>query len=347
MQSKDSIEPKKKMVGPEAPTFLERVVNPLPGPYFLKIFLFWCLFGTPGMVVSRYLDAFNTEAVVSLFGVVSAQNVLVFSLANFVLPLYAFYGVRHMRMKISESIPELNQVTASKALDEGGIFRSIARFLPALALGLVFSVVSLVSLPGQTQHVVGYLSLVVKVVGFCVSMLAYGTFIWMYASSIRGLYLLGRGPLSFTSFLEDKHLGMESLGSVSLSLVWVYFLGIGLVFFSISPLPVALLLVLVGLIVFGVILFFLPLHEVHVKMVCEKRVAEKGFRVRLRQLVGVLESGKSLGEFSDLAALQILEQKVSKISEWPFDTTTLSWLSAIVISVVGAIITKYLLVFVG
>ena len=251
-----------------------------------------------------------------------------------------------MRSKIFQTIPELNQVTADGKLVEQGIFRSITRFAPAIVLAVAFSILSIVSFPGQTSHVVGYISLIVKVVGFSVSMFAYGTFIWMYMSSISSLHRLGKGSLHFTSFLEDEHLGMESLGSVSLSLVWVYFLGIGIVFFSFSPLPVTLLLALCGLITVGVILFYLPLHDVHVKMAMEKQAALKAFRIRLRQLVSALDSGKDLGDFEDLAALQIWEQKVSKISEWPFDTTTLSWLSAIIISVVAAVITKYLLVFV-
>ncbi len=335
-----------RQAGPETPTILEKIVSPLPGTYFSKIVVFWVIFGTPGMVASRYLDTFNTEAIVSLFGVVSLQNVLVFSLANFVMPLYAFYGVRHMRLKISETIPEFKRMATDEASAEKSGFQSITKFLPSLALAGLIAVVSLVSFPGQTQHVVGYLSLVVKVVGFAISMLGYGTFIWMYSSSIYSLHQLGQKRLRFTSFLEDKHLGMECFGSVSLSLVWVYFLGIGLVFFSFSPLPATLLIVLGGLIVFGVTLFFLPLHTVHSKMANEKQAAEKALRIRIHQLSVKLESGKALGDFTDLAALQIWEQKVSRISEWPFDIETLSWLSAIIISVVAAVITKYLLVFV-
>ncbi len=336
------------LTGPETPTILERIVKPLPGPYFAKILTFWIVFGTPGLVLVRYLDTFNVEAIVSLFGVVTFQNVLVFSLANFVMPLYAFYGVRQMRQKISQTMPELNQITAQGALQAEVVFRPMTKLLPALVLSVCFAVLSIVSFPGQTQHIVGYLSLIIKVVGFVVSMFAYGTFIWIYASSISGLYKLGRNPLSFASFYEDKHLGMKTLGSVSLSLVWVYFLGIGIVFFSFSPLPVPLLLALGGLILLGVVLFLLPLREVHVKMVKEKEKAEKILRLRLRHMAKTLESSEECNsEVKDLFAVQMLEQKVSKISEWPFDTATLSWLSAIIISIVAAIVTRYLLAFLG
>jgi len=327
---------------------VERVVDPLPGPYVLKVLTFWIIFGTPGMVLTRYLDTFNTEKMISLFGVPSPQNILLFSLANFVMPLYAFYGIHHMRQRISLAMPELKRVASDEASTVERIFSAMTRLLPAIVLSILFSVISLVSLPGQTQQVAGYMSLTVKIVGFAFSMLGYGTFVWIYASSITGLYRLGRKNLRFTSLYEDKHLGMKFLGSISLSLVWVYFLGIGLVFFSFSPLPLLLLFALGGLIALGVTLFFLPLHEVHVKMMKEKQVVGKALHMRLHRVVDALESGKeSPGEIRDLLAFQILEQSVSKIAEWPFDPATLNWLSAIVISISGTIITKYLLSFLG
>ncbi len=336
------------MKGPETPTVIERIVSPIPGPYLVKILTFWIIFGTPGLVLARYLDTFSVEAVVSLFGEVSFQNVLVFSLANFVMPLYAFYGVKQMRHKIAQKSPELNQMSAKGALTADAEFRRMTRPLPALVLSVFIAALSIISFPAQIEHIVGYLSLIVKAVGFVVSMFAYGTFVWIYTSSISTLYRLGRNPLNFASYYEDRHLGMKALGSVSLSLVWVYFLGIGIVFFSFSPLPVPLLLVLGGLILLGVVLFFLPLREVHLKMVKEKENAEKTLRSRWRDAAKTLDSRtEENGEVRDLLALQLLEQKVSRISEWPFDTATLSWLSAIIISIAAAIITRYVLAFLG
>lgn len=329
------------------PTFVEKLIKRLPGPYFFKCLTFWIIFGTPGMVLTRYLDTLNFQTVVELFGVISAQNVIIFSLANFVMPLYAFYGINHMRMKIADTMPQLKQVAVEGTLIEK-IFASISKLLPSMVLAVFFAALSIVSLPGQTQHVVGILSFIVKVVGFIVSMIAYGTFVWMYVSSVRGLYRLGREHLRFSSFYEDKHLGMKSFGSVSLSLAWVYFLGIGLVFFSFSPLPFTLLAALFGLIALGIVLFFLPLHEVHVKMKKEKLAVEKALGKRLHQLVETLESNKEdTNEVTDLVAFQIIDQKVSSISVWPFDTVTLSWFSAIIITVLGSIITRYLLGFLG
>lgn len=187
-----------------------------------------------------------------------------------------------------------------------------------------------------------------KAVGFVFTGLSYGTFVWMYASSIRGIYRLSKERMRFASFLEDSHLGTKSLGSVSLSFAWVYFFGVGLVFLSFNPVPAPTLVALFGLIVVGVVLFFLPLYTVHVKMVKEKQAADKALRKKLRRIMESIDRREeSLNEIGEIFVFQSLENKVSKISEWPFDTATLSWFSAIVITVLGTIITRYLLVFLG
>jgi hypothetical protein len=80
----------------------------------------------------------------------------------------------------------------------------------------------------------------------------------------------------------------------------------------------------------------------------EKLAVEKALGKRLHQLVETLESSKEdPNEVTDLVAFQIIDQKVSSISVWPFDTVTLSWFSAIIITVLGSIITRYLLGFLG
>lgn len=128
----------------------------------------------------------------------------------------------------------------------------------------------------------------------------------------------------------------------------MYFLGVGLVFFSFTPVPIPTLGALLGLILLGVILFFLPLHTVHSKMVKEKQSVEKALRKRLSQVMGTLDlKEESLNDIAEVVVFQMLEQKVSKISEWPFDTATLSWFSAIAITVLGTILTRYVLTFLG
>lgn len=130
-----------KLTGAEKPTIVERVVNLLPGPYFLKCLAFWVVFGTPGMVLTRYLDTFSFDRAVALFAQFDLQNVVFFSLPNFVLPLYGFYGIRYMRLKVVGKMPELEAIAADgvRTLDE--VFGSISKSLPAVALAVLFGVV--------------------------------------------------------------------------------------------------------------------------------------------------------------------------------------------------------------
>jgi hypothetical protein len=334
--------------GPERPTLIERVASLFPGPFFIKFLLFWTVFGTPGLLLSRYIDTLSIDKTLSIFGQVTLQNVFVFSLANFLIPLYAFYGTRYMRVKIVDTIPTLEPVTINGKAALMKLFDSVSSFWPALVLAGVFGAVSLVSLPGQTSHALGYVSAVIKIVGFCFIMLSYGTFIWMYASSIRGLHRLGKERLRFVSYYLDAHMGMKSLGTLSLSFAWMYFVGIMLTFFSVNPLPLPILVVVLVLIVFGILLFFFPAYTVHQKMVHEKHAAEKALQNRLSCIMRSLDQKEeSPEEITDLFMFQALEQKVCMISEWPFDVKTLSWFSAIVLTVLGTEVTRLVLGIAG
>jgi hypothetical protein len=107
-------------------------------------------------------------------------------------------------------------------------------------------------------------------------------------------------------------------------------------------------MVVLALIMLGIILFFYPAYTVHQKMAHEKHAAEKALRNRLSRIMKSLDHREeSSNEIADPFMFQALEQKVSKISEWPFDVKTLSWFSAIVITVLGTEITRLLIGIIG
>lgn len=337
--------------GPEKPTLVERVVDLFPVPYWLGALILSAMIGVPGMLLGRYIDTRNINTTLSLFGKnFGWQNVVTFSLANFVMPFYALIGIAYMRSKIVGTEPHLAVLAPDGKKTLKRVFESVSRLWPAIILAIPLAAVSLVSFPGQSEHIAGPLSSVVKVVGFSFAILSYGTFVWVYISSIRGLYNLGKEPLKLVSYYEDLHLGLKPFGSLSLRLTLVYFVGIGLVFLSFLSVPTILDIALLVLIALGVIMFFLPLRTLHHKMCEEKRLAHKALNKHFKIIADILDRPSkniqlTMKDIRNLFALEIAERRVSGISEWPFYLSQLRWLSAFALAIGTTVITRYVLSF--
>jgi hypothetical protein len=209
------------------------------------------------------------------------------------------------------------------------------------------------SFPDQGQHAAGPLSLALLVVSFPFIYLVYGTFIWTYVSSIKSLYDISRQPLRLAEFYEDDHLGMKSLGSLSLSLALVYFLGLGLIFFSFLSVPPPLELAVIIMILAGIILFFLPLITIHQKMVEKKRDEREKLKSHYTHLLKFIEEPLRTGDASEvkhlryMMAVDIIDRQIKAIPEWPIDARSWRRLSAIVLTVVISIMTRIVLTFLG
>lgn len=337
------------------PTLIEQIVNLFPGPYIFKCLIFSCLFGVPLLLLARFLDTLNVQTALAVFGPLLWQNVVTFFFANFVLLFYAVYGVRHMRYEISAMIPKVGHLApecCGRHSDE--IFRPVCRLTPAVAISLLLIAVSFASFPNQIiQHSTGLISFGLITISFPFVYLAYGTFIWVYSSSVKCLNDFGKQPLRFAEFHEDAHLGMKPVGSLSLSLALVYFAGLGLVFFSFLSIPPPLEFAVAVMILGGIVLFFLPLHTLHRKMRSAKQMEREKSKARYETVMdSINESLQNIRriEARDLKLLlevDIVHRYVSSIQEWPFDLRTLTWLSAIVLTVVVSIITRYITTVLG
>lgn len=337
------------------PTFIERIVSLLPGTYAFKCLVFSSLCGVPLLLLTRLLDTFNIQAALGIFGPLEWQNATTFSFANFVLLFYAVYGINYMRNKVSSLISEVEfKLPTTDGKDLHDIFASVCKLAPAIILALFLAGASLASFPDQfVQHSSGPISFALIVVSFPLIYLAYGTFIWVYSSSIKCLYNLGRQPMKLAEFYEDVHLGVKPIGSLSLSLALVYFAGLGLVFFSFISIPLPLEIAVGIMIMAGVVLFFLPLNTLHQKMKNQKRMESE--RLKVRYLPLMTSFGESLQSltaierrnFRHIFAVDIVNRHVNSIPEWPFDARTLTWLSAMVLTVVASLITKYITLLLG
>ena len=332
----------------EKPTFIEQIVNLLPGPYVIKCILFSCVLGVPLLLLTRFLDTLNVQATLAIFNPLSWQSVITFSFANFILIFYAVYGVRYMRSKLHTVMPEVKSILPenSKKLQE--IFKPNCKLTSAAIVSILLAVVSLASFPDQfSQHSTGPISLTQVALSFPFMYLAYGTFIWFYSSSVKCLHNLGKQPLKLAEYYEDTYLGAKPIGSLSLSLALVYFSGLGLVFFSFLSIPAPLEFALVIMILGGIALFFLPLNTIHNKMQQKKQLErEKLKNLHKLQKESIDETLQNIQKIKTRAlqhmlAVDIVDRHVNSIPEWPFDSRTLTWLSAIILAVVASIIAKY------
>jgi hypothetical protein len=244
--------------------------------------------------------------------------------------------------KVETIVPE----GSAKNLYEA--FKPVCKLSPAIIVSLLLVAASLASFPDQaSQHSAGLISLAQIVVSFPIVYLAYGTFVWVYSSSVKCLHDLGKQPMKLSEFYEDSHMGLKPLGSLSLSLALVYFAGLGLVFFSFLSIPLPLEIA-VGVMIFGgIVLFLLPLNAIHQKMRVKKQLEREKMRVRYKSLRDSMEESLRKArkvensELKRVFAVDIIERHVNSTPEWPFDSRTLTWLSAIVLTVVASIVTKY------
>ncbi len=332
----------------ERPTFLEQIVNLLPGPYVVKCVLFASILGVPLLLLTRFVDTLDVQATLAIFNPLSWQSVVTFSFANFILIFYAVYGVKYMRSKLYIMMPEIKSILPENSKKIQEIFKPTCNLTSAGILSLLLAAVSLASFPDQfSQHSAGSISLAQVALSFPFMYLAYGTFIWFYSSSVKCLHDLGKQPLKLADYYEDTYLGAKPIGSLSLSLALVYFSGLGLVFFSFLSIPALLELALVVMILGGIVLFFLPLHTIHKKMQQKKQLErDKLKNLHILQKESVYESMQNIQktptrDLKHMLEVDIVDRHVKSIPEWPFDFRTLTWLSAIVLAVIASIIAKY------
>ena len=333
-------------------TLIETAIAELPGPYGLWAFLLAAVFGLPGFIVARYLDTGSVDRALSLFSL-NLPSAGTYFLATFGITLYALLGIRFMRSRTLAAQKAFAPLIPNGVEAVERAFHPVTDALPPLILTPALLIVSFATFPDQIQDITGPGYLVLRIVSFPLAYFVYATFIWVYLSSIRSLHVLGKGPLRLTSFFEDLHFGLRPFGSLSLFLALVYFVGLVLVAFSFLALPALLAGLLAALALPGVVLFFLPLFALHRRMLEEGRKARDALASAYSKAEPLLEPGGTVGEPSaseamrSLLALQILEHRVSNISRWPLDLRTMSWFSAILLSVAAAIATRYVLTYLG
>lgn len=358
--------------GPENTTLTERFVEVLHIPFSVGCLVLSIIFGPPGAILFVYVQTNNLDEAISktiyLFsGVHPTLLQSVIGLAFLSIILYYFlYMIRYMRLKLVATEKLLLPILLEGEDTFHKVFGPVSRYGPPVLIDflLIFLFV-FQDFPNIPENFIYFcdtpITLAFLVVSFPVWFLIFGTFAWVYFSSIRGLYQLGQTSLKLKSFHEDKMLGVRPMGSLSLSLAFTYFAGLGILALlpivmtpdSSSPFYIGLLFVLTML---GILFFFLPLNTIHKKMVDEKHREHKALGEQLTMAVNRQDissrskMGPSLEDITEilvninrLLTIDVSKDEINSVPNWPFDTQILSKLSAIFFSVTTIIIANFIL----
>lgn len=335
-----------KIAGPEGQTLVERIVGWFGLPYATGCALvILAVFSLPPAILTSLLEGSNFLPAIaqSLRQLQTPEG----HILRYFVPIYLFYAPYYMRMNVLQTEHAISTLLPNKEEDFHRHFGKISLMWPQLAIWGALSFLLVSASPNvfqapRTENVAFNLTYVVF------TNLGLASLIWTYLSSLRGIHEMGSVSLSLRPYYEDNNLGLKAIGSLSLTLAWVYFGAIALsVVIALvvgSPITVSTLAFLVGFILFGLLMFFLPLGKLHQVMLRQKRAERAKLTERLCRLYGNPVEEKPGDELSRVFYLQSIldmtERKISSIATWPFDTQILGKLIAIVLTVTAITISR-------
>ena len=357
------------VTGPHKATIIERVVDSLRIQYVSGSILLAFLLGPPGAILFTFVgtrdivEAFNRT--VGLFFAISLpylQGYLGLSLL-FILFFYLLYMIRFMRQRLVSAEDQLVSILPEGEETFDAIFGVVSKSMPPIAFAVLFMlVIAFQSIPELPDNFaifcINNVNTVFLIVAWSFWFLAFGTFVWIYVGSIRGLYELGK-KVKLKTFNEDKMLGVRPVGSLSLSLTYTYF--VGLVILGLLPTilqPEASFLgymvVLSLCAILGLFLFFLPQYAIHKKMVEAKEVEQERLRRELSKVVRAADEEKdelestveikdALNRLMTVLHVDITKNELESIPTWPFDTQIISRLAGMAISIIIVILGQWIM----
>lgn len=312
----------------------ERVLARLDGPRAVWVAL-WALVPWANAGANLLLGSDRTSAVWEQSAVLVLLNYSAISLGVAV----SLWGANVLAHRL-----ETLQVGASEVLvgEESAPFRGVNR----VAGPVVAAVVTAVALGGTALVDEGWAQALVRGVTWFVLGVALFSFVWTYGSVLLGLDRLGRARLQPNALHVDPGLGLQPLGGVASTGLWM--LLVWLVPVVLTGLP-DLLGAVIGLLVLAAALatFFLSMLGLHRQMAAVKRrelslarelYARAYAPVHTSPTLDVLERQRNL-----LAAADALEQRARSIHEWPVPERTPTLVITVVTSVVAMTIGRLIL----
>jgi hypothetical protein len=341
---------------PEVPTLAERLITSFRLPYTLGcIVLGFGVFGLFDIFLVHYSSTATIAQALAL--TFTPQN-----LAQGLLIAYAFYAPRYMRNKLLETKSSLSALLPDGEDGFRRAFAGISSMRHQTVTWGLFLVALLVALnagaiAGGPSNIVfnfdsrfsplEFAATVFDIVSLAAVTLALSSVVWTYFGISRGIRRFGSAALQLQPYYEDAFLGLKPVGSLALSLATVYFGFIALFLVAVvsgggTPAPAEIVGVggfLFGLIVLGILFFFVPLTNLHQRMMGEKRAARSALNPKLRTILQDLH-GAGPADSSQTLRTDLMDRKVSGMAVWPYDVGILGRLSVIAASVTAILVSR-------
>ena len=324
--------------------------NGLPVGGFLRRVPFWLGAVIVSFVPTKILSTIEYLLVPSQgVGSLILDEALVLSL----IMLYFLYAMRYIatRMdRLSEYTNEMSPESTTLRLRTSPI--RLSRVLIVWIILLV--VINLVSpIPSSIE---GAVSNHVLVFAYFFLILAF--FLWTYGSSMVAIYRAGKLPFQLKPFTEDRTLGLKPFGTVSMRLVSVYgIFPIIVTFLQLITINVEIpggvtvglgrfrasdLIILIGLILVGVVLFLLPLVGIHRRLQDARRQELSWVTRRYTNLVQRLKDRITRSDqfenanekdalASEISIVRQIQSDIHRIQTWPFDLGVITRLATVLV----------------
>jgi len=348
----------KTPLGPERLTIVERIIGLTRLPYSVGCLLIAVALGGPGNFLVWYFYSFSLEEAWrrmlsnTLRGIVTitqfgrempvTQELLEIAIGTWTLFL-GLYLARYWRLKVVTFKSKLSSLSPNGETAYNRAFGLVSSAKGALLVTFVFYLLYFPILSALSEN--NPASLFGAIVLNPLSALVYAAAFWVYLSGLWGLRKFGLEPLNLRRFYEDKMLGLRPLGEIAVSLAST-FLVLITSFFAVSLLSADVFNMAVSLacLLLALTMLFLPLWGIHGKMIQVKQQEEASLRLRSIQPITAAPKQNSeedlLSRIEELLRLQALEDKVSNISDWPFETKVVKQLVAIIVSVAAIILAR-------
>ena len=172
------------------------------------------------------------------------------------------------------------------------------------------------------------------------------TYLWVYGTLLLGLNRLGRERLITDEMHVDPGLGLEPLGGIAATGLWMLLAWLVPVFLTGLP-DVVGAVIGTALLVVVLVTFFLSLLRLHWQMVEVKKDELAVARDLYRQAYEPVHEARTLEALEEqrglMSAAEALEKRADAIHEWPFEERTPTIVITIVTSVTAMTIGRLIL----